>query len=200
MPSAESVAPLLLGHWLIRNLPSGPCGGPIVEVEAYLAGHDPASHAFGGETNRNRVMFGPPGRAYVYLIYGFHFCVNVVCRRAGCAEAVLIRALEAERGLVTMRFNRPVETNFALTNGPGKLCAALAIDRKLDGVDLCDVCSPLFIARNPKVARFRVQRGPVVASARIGLTKAADLPLRFYLSGSPFLSRRVRVTAEPSSG
>jgi DNA-3-methyladenine glycosylase len=190
-PSAEAVAPLLLGHWLIRNLPTGPCGGPIVEVEAYHE-EDPASHAFGGETKRNRAMYGPPGHAYVYLIYGFHFCVNAVCRRAGCAEAVLIRALEAEAGLEAMRLNRPAATTFALTNGPGKLCAALAIDRKLDGVDLCDDSSPLFIARNPDVARFRRQRGPVAASPRIGITKAAGLPLRFYLSGSPFLSRRAR--------
>ena len=198
-PSAEIVAPLLLGHWLVRNLPSGPCGGPIVEVEAYLTG-DPASHAFGGPTARNRVMYGPPGHAYVYLIYGFHFCVNAVCQPAGCAEAVLIRALETAVGLDAMRQNRPAVTTFALTNGPGKLSAALAIDRKLDGVDLCDASSPLYIARNPNVARFRRQRGPVAASTRIGLTKAAGLPLRFYLSRSLFLSRRVRSGAAPSSG
>jgi DNA-3-methyladenine glycosylase len=198
-PSAESVAPLLLGHWLIRNLPSGPCGGPIVEVEAYLAG-DPASHAFGGQTTRNRVMYGAPGHAYVYLIYGFHFCANIVCRPAGYAEAVLIRALEAEAGLEAMRLNRPSATTHALTNGPGKLCAALAIARTLDGVDLCDDSSPLFIARNPNLARFRRQRGPLAASARIGITKAAGLPLRFYLSGSPFLSRPARAGAAPSSG
>jgi DNA-3-methyladenine glycosylase len=190
---------LLLGHWLIRNLPSGPCGGPIVEAEAYLA-DDPASHGFGGETARNRAMYGPPGRAYVYLIYGFHFCVNAVCRRSGCAEAVLIRALEGETGLEAMRQNRTAATTFALTNGPGKLCAALAIDRSLDNVDLCDAASPLFIARNPNLARFRRQRGPVAASARIGITKAAALPLRFYLSGSPFLSRPARAGAGPSSG
>ena len=126
-PSAEAVAPLLLGHWLIRNLPSGPCGGPIVEAEAYLA-DDPASHGFGGETARNRAMYGPPGRAYVYLIYGFHFCVNAVCRPAAQAEAVLIRAIEAEFGLELMRQNRHVPSAIQLTNGPGKLCAALAID------------------------------------------------------------------------
>src|SRR5580658_634285 len=126
-PSAEVVAPRLLGHWLIRNLPSGPCGGPIVEVEAYLGDEDPASHAFGGETTRNRVMYGPPGHAYVYFIYGFHYCVNAVCRRAGCAEAVLIRALEAEAGLEAMSQNRTAATTFGMTNGPGKLCEALAI-------------------------------------------------------------------------
>jgi DNA-3-methyladenine glycosylase len=198
-PSAEEVAPLLLGHWLVRNLPSGPCGGPIVEVEAYLTG-DPASHGFGGERRRNRPLYGPPGRAYVYLIYGFHCCANVVCRPAGCAEAVLIRALEVGTGLEAMRRNRPAATTFALTNGPGKLCAALAIDRTLDGVDVCDVSSPLFIAKNPNLAQFRRRRGPLVISPRIGITKAAGLPLRFYLSGSPFLSRPALSGAAPSSG
>jgi DNA-3-methyladenine glycosylase len=197
-PSSAVVAPRLLGHWLIRNSPAGPCGGPIVEVEAYHE-DDPASHAFGGETTRNRAMYGPPGHAYVYLIYGFHFCVNAVCRPAGRAEAVLIRAIEAEMGMDLMRRNREAATTIALTNGPGKLCAALAIDRKLDGVDLCDTSSPFFIARNQNLARFRRQRGPVVVSARIGITKAAALPLRFYLGGSPFISRRVRASAAPSS-
>jgi len=190
-PSARTVARRLLGHWLIRNLPGGPCGGRIVEAEAYLA-DDPASHGYGGETARNRAMYGPPGRAYVYLIYGFHCCVNAVCRPPGCAEAVLIRAIEAEAGADLMRQNRPVPATIALSNGPGKLCAALAIDRALDGVDLCDAGSPLFIARNPNVARFRRQRGPLLASARIGITRAAERPLRFHLDGSAFISRRTR--------
>ncbi len=197
-PSSVVVAPRLLGHWLIRNSPDGPCGGPIVEVEAYHE-DDPASHAFGGETARNRVMYGPPGRAYVYLIYGFHFCVNAVCRLAGRAEAVLIRAIEAEVGLDVMHRNRKAATTIALTNGPGKLCAALAIDRNLDGVDLCDASSPLFIAKNPHWTRFRRQRCPVAVSTRIGLTKAASYPLRFYLGGSPFISRPHRANAVPSS-
>jgi len=197
-PSAETVAPLLLGHWLVRNLPEGPCGGPIVETEAYLE-DDPASHAFAGESARNRGMYGPPGHAYVYFIYGFHFCVNAVCRGPGRAEAVLIRAIEAGRGLEIMRQNREAATTVALTNGPGKLCSALAINRKLDGADLCDASSPLFIARSPDLARFRRRRGPVTASARIGVTKAAGLPLRFYLGGSPFISRLARASAAPSS-
>ena len=197
-PSAQWVAPRLLGHWLIRQFPEGFCGGPIVETEAYLA-DDPASHAYGGQTARNRAMFGPPGGAYVYLIYGFHFCVNAVCHRSGRAEAVLIRAVETQFGRETMRRNRTAPTTIGLTNGPGKLCAALAIDRKIDGTDLCDAAAPLFIARNPQVARFRRQRGPVVIATRVGITRAAHLPLRFFLDGSPFISRRVRAAGTRSS-
>jgi DNA-3-methyladenine glycosylase len=188
-PSAALVAPKLLGHWLIRNTPEGICGGPIVETEAYLV-DDPASHGYGGETTRNRAMFGPPGRAYVYLIYGFHFCVNAVCHRPGRAEAVLIRAIEAEFGEELMRENRQVATTVALTNGPGKLCAALAIDRKLDASDLCDATAPLFIAKNPHVAKFRRTQGPTVIATRVGITRAAHLPLRFFLERSAFVSRR----------
>lgn len=197
-PSARQVAPQLLGHWLIRRLPEGFCGGPIVETEAYLTG-DPASHAYNGQTARNRVMFGPPGVSYVYLIYGFHFCVNAVCHRAGRAEAVLIRAIEAEFGVEMMRKNRYAPTATSLSNGPGKLCAALAVDRKLDGTDLCDAAASLFIARNPQVSRFRRQRGPIVVGARVGITRAAHLPLRFFLDGSSFISRRIREAGAPSS-
>ncbi len=197
-PSADAVASLLLGHWLVRNLPSGPCGGPIVETEAYLV-DDPASHGFGGERKRNRSMYGPPGYAYVYLIYGFHYCVNAVCRPAGCAEAILIRALEPEFGMDAMRKHRVAPAEAGLTNGPGKLCAALKINRELDGADLCDAASPVFIARNPEAAKFRKERGPVAASVRIGITKAAERPLRFYLEGSAFISRRARSSAAPSS-
>jgi len=188
-PSAEGVAPALLGHWLIRNTPNGPCGGPIVETEAYLVG-DPACHGAPGPTARNRVMFGAPGRGYVYLIYGFYFCMNAVCQPQGVAEAVLIRAVEVALGEEFMRKRRLVDATRHLTNGPGKLCLAMGIDRRLDGIDLCDAMSPLFIARNPAAVRFREERGPVVTTTRIGLTKAAELPLRFYLEGSPFVSKR----------
>ncbi len=197
-PSADAVAPLLLGHWLVRNLPSGPCGGPIVETEAYLA-DDPASHGFGGERKRNRSMYGPPGRAYVYLIYGFHCCVNAVCRPAGCAEAILIRAIEPEFGMDAMRMHRVSPTAASLTNGPGKLCAALKINREFDGVDLCGAASPVFFAINPKATKFCKERGPITASVRIGITKAAEMPLRFCLEGSGFISRRARSSAAPSS-
>jgi len=192
-PSAKVVAPALLGHWLIRNTANGPCGGPIVETEAYLVG-DPACHGAPGPTARNRVMFGGPGHGYVYLIYGNYFCMNAVCQPTGVAEAVLLRAVEVALGEEMMRKRRPVAAARDLTNGPGKLCQAMHIDRGLDGADLCDARSPLFIARDPAVEKFRRQRGPVVITARIGLTKAADLPLRFYLEGSGFVSRRKRLS------
>jgi len=188
-PSANAVAPALLGHWLIRNTPSGPCGGPIVETEAYLVG-DPACHGSPGPTARNRVMFGEPGHAYVYFIYGNYFCMNVVCRPPGVAEAVLIRAVEVALGEERMLKRRPLAAPRDLTNGPGKLCMAMDIDRSLDGVDLCDAGSPLFIARNPSVASFCKQRGRLMTTTRIGLTKAAHLPLRFCLPGSTFVSQR----------
>lgn len=191
-PSAKVVAPQLLGHWLIRNTASGPCGGPMVETEAYLV-DDPACHGAPGPTKRNRVLFGAPGRSYVYLIYGFHFCANAVCRPAGVAEAVLVRAIEPVFGIEMMQHQRPVERERELTNGPGKLCQALNIDRSLDGINLCDPHSALFIAENPEIKRFRKQRGPMVTTTRIGITVAAALPLRFYLDGSLFVSKRATI-------
>jgi len=188
-PSAKNVAPRLLGHWLIRHTPDGPCGGPIVETEAYLDG-DPACHGAPGLTTRNRVMFGAPGHGYVYLIYGLHYCVNAVCRPSGVAEAVLIRAVEPAFGEPWMRDQRPAGKAANLTNGPAKLCEAMNISRGLDGVDLCDPHAALFITENPEVKTFRREHGPVVTTARIGIIKAAALPLRFYLEGSPFVSRR----------
>lgn len=180
----------MLGHFLIRNTSDGPCGGAIVETEAYLVG-DPASHNAPGLTNRNRVMFGHPGHAYVYLIYGFHFCVNAVCRPAGIAEAVLIRAVEATVGEKRMLAERPVKKPRELTNGPGKLCQAMNITRSLNGADLCDAKSELFIAENPELKKFQKAKGPVITTTRIGITKAAGLPLRFYLDGSEFVSRKL---------
>jgi DNA-3-methyladenine glycosylase len=188
-PSAKVVAPKLLGHFLIRNTPNGPCGGAIVETEAYLVG-DAACHGAPGLTNRNRVIFGHPGHAYVYLIYGFHFCVNAVCRPAGIAEALLIRAVEPTFGENLMAAHRPVNKPRDLTNGPGKLCQAMNITRQLDGIDLCNADSELFIAENPDLKKFRKEKGPMVTTTRIGITKAAALPLRFYLEGSEFVSRR----------
>jgi len=188
-PSAKIVAAQLLGHWLIRNTPAGPCGGVIVETEAYLR-DDPAAHGFSGPTPRNRVMFGGPGHGYVYLIYGYHFCVNAVCRPTGVAEAVLLRAIEPTFGEESLRRQRPVGDRRSLTNGPAKLCEAMQIDRGLDGIDLCDSTSALFIAQNPQAQGFRRDYGPIAKSPRIGITKAAGLPLRFFLDGSPYVSQR----------
>jgi DNA-3-methyladenine glycosylase len=187
-PSAEVVAPRLLGHWLIRNTRDGPAGGPIVETEAYLC-DDPACHAAPGLTARNRVMFGPPGHGYVYFIYGNHYCVNAVCRPAGIGEAVLIRAIEGVLNPTFMREHRPKHEGQRLTNGPAKLCQALDIERGLDGVDLCDQRGPLWIGKDLELSQFLHERGPVITSRRIGITKAAHLPLRFYLEKSPYVSR-----------
>src|SRR5689334_11176973 len=131
-PSAELVAQKLLGHFLLRRTPGGAwTGGAIIEAEAYLA-NDPACHGFRRETVRNRSMYGPPGRAYVYFIYGNYFCFNAVCSRRGTAEAVLIRAIEPMFGENWMRQNRPVANRLQLTSGPSKLCLALHIERDFD--------------------------------------------------------------------
>jgi DNA-3-methyladenine glycosylase len=189
LASASVVAPLLLGHWLIRRTRADCCGGVIVETEAYLA-DDPACHAFRGPTARNRAMFGPPGHAYVYFIYGTHHCVNAVCRPQGYGEAVLIRAIETDWGEDAMRLRRKVTHAHQLTNGPGKLCAALHIERELDGADLCAAAGSLLIASNPDRSSLLLSRGPIVTAPRVGLTKAADRLLRFYLAGSPCVSRK----------
>ena len=189
LPSAETVAPLLLGHWLVRNTPGGSSGGIIVETEAYLA-HDPSCHGYKRETARNRAMYGAPGRAYVYFIYGNHWCFNAVCRPAGVAEAVLVRAIEPGFGVEWMQGNRRVFSAHGLTNGPAKFCAALQIDRTLDSANLCDRESPVFIARNPAREQLLDTLGPITTTTRIGLSKAADWPLRFYLGGSRYVSRR----------
>ena len=134
-------------------------------------------------------MWGPNGRAYVYLIYGCHHCVNTVCRPEGIAEAVLIRALHPKIGLQKMRKNRTVNKNLNLTNGPAKLCAALDIDRRLDGIDICSEKSPLFVGRNSELKKTDRKRLQITTTKRIGISKAADLPLRYYLDGNPYVSR-----------
>lgn len=189
LPSARIVARRLLGHLLLRRTREGWCGGPIVETEAYLS-DDPACHGARGETARNRSMWGPSGRAYVYFIYGNYFCVNAVCQPAGVAEAVLIRAIEPLIGREIMEKNRRVSDPRLLTNGPGKLCLAMDIKRELDRVDMTDSASPLQVVRNPGLEAYRRRNGPVVVGKRIGITLAADLPLRFYFSKNAYVSGR----------
>lgn len=197
-PGARVVAPRLLGHWLIRRTPEGLCGGPIVETEAYTR-NDPACHAFRGRTERNRVMWEHPGHAYVYLIYGFYYCFNTVCRPHGQPEAVLVRAIEAHWGLDWMLRHRPVENENQLTSGPGKLCVALQIKKDLDGADICDPRASVVVAANPRVKQFRRSRGPIIQTTRIGIQLGAELPFRFYLDKSPFVSKRVARPRIPAS-
>jgi DNA-3-methyladenine glycosylase len=167
------VARDLLGKWLVRRARKTSIIGRIVEVEAYLGPHDLASHSARGCTPRNQAMFGPPGHAYVYLIYGMHHCLNVVTESAGHGAAVLLRALE------------PVQNLSANASGPGRLCRALAIDRQFDGYDL--LSPDLFLAAPPKAEVFSIARSP-----RVGVDYArhwARRHLRFYIRGNSFVSR-----------
>jgi DNA-3-methyladenine glycosylase len=169
---AATVAPELLGATFLVN----GVGGRIVEVEAYHPA-DPASHSFRGPTSRNGSMFAGPPRLYVYRSYGIHWCANIVC---GGASAILLRALEPTDGLPAMRKRRGLEDTRALCSGPGKLCAALGITGELDGRMLD---APPFSLTLPDT-RCRPAVGP-----RIGISKAVEVPWRFGIAGSPFLSR-----------
>ena len=187
---AAALAPQLLGLWLVRRLPEGLCAARIVETEAYPAG-DPASHAFRGKTRRNQSMFGPPGRAYLYFIYGNHWCFNVVCRPEGAGEAVLVRAVEPVLGEALLRARRSAAGE-NLCNGPAKLCAAFDLDRRHDGADLCDPAGAVWVAVPDHLAETTAAQGPVIVTTRIGLSRAAGAPFRFYLEASPWVSRRAK--------
>lgn len=191
--SAAAVAPDLLGHYLLRRIDNKWCGGIIVETEAYIK-NDPACHAYiGGKvlhTPRVKVLWGRPGHAYVYVIYGMYHCFNVACCPEGMAEAVLVRAIEPVREIEIMQQLRPVAKIRQLTNGPGKLCAAMSMDRKLDGEDLCDINSEVIVAKNPDRESIVAELGSIAIGPRIGLKVAADWPLRFGLRQSEFLSRK----------
>jgi len=189
--AADAVAPDLLGRYLVRETPAGRLTLRLVEVEAYLGADDPASHAFRGRTARNASMFLAGGRAYVYFVYGMHFCMNVVCGPAGVPHAVLLRAGEAVEGAVEMAARRGLAGRAAartLAGGPARLCEALGIDRELDGVGL--------LRGELRLTEGEPARGALVAAGpRIGVGyagEAARWPLRFGVAGSIALSRPLR--------
>jgi DNA-3-methyladenine glycosylase len=176
--SVHEVAPELIGVTLLVD----GVGGMIVEAEAYDH-EDPAAHGYRGPTARNASMFGPPGHAYVYRSYGIHWCLNLVCEEEGIASAVLLRALEPTHGLDVMRLRRGVEEPRLLCAGPGRLCQALAVNRVHDGLALDEP---------PFGLEARGSHGDVVRGPRVGITRAADRPWRYGLSGSRYLSRPLR--------
>ncbi len=185
--SPEKVARLLLGKLIVRRRGSSILAGRIVETEAYLGLDDPASHSAPGKTARNSVLFGPPGYAYVYFIYGMHYCLNVSCEPDGRAGGVLFRALEPLIGLAQMARLRDLAPDARprlLTSGPARLCEALDVTRPRDnGKNFLDEASDLQLRDDG----FRVRS--VSVSPRIGITKAADRELRFTVDGSAFLTR-----------
>jgi len=185
------LARALLGRVLVHDDPrAGRLAGLIVETEAYAGADDPASHAYRGETPRNRVMFGPPGVAYVYFTYGMHHCFNVVCGAVGQPSAVLVRALEPLLGLAAMQRRRAGVEGGRVARGPGSLARAMGLDLRLDGADLTR--GPLWIADLPprRLGR-RIGRGP-----RVGITRAATFPWRYWLIGSAAVSAGPRLRSE----
>jgi DNA-3-methyladenine glycosylase len=173
--SVHDVAPELIGATLLVD----GVGGKIVEVEAYDH-EDPAAHGYRGRTARNAAMFGPPGHAYVYRSYGMHWCVNLVCGDEGVAAAVLLRALEPTHGLDVMRDRRGLDRPRLFCSGPGRLCQALAITSEHDGLPLDEP---------PFELHERETTPDLVTGPRIGITRAADVPWRYGLAGSRYVSR-----------
>ncbi len=189
------VARRLLGKVLVRENPGVRLTARIVEVEAYLGAEDPAAHSAAGKTLRNSVLFGPPGHAYVYFIYGNHYCLNVSCEPEGKAGGVLFRAVEPLTGIEEMARARGIEIGdmgdlpekdwAKLTSGPGRMSEAFGITRSRDNdLDLTSPKSSLWIGDDGYRARN------IVATPRIGITKAADLPLRYIIAGNRFVSGR----------
>ena len=186
------VAQELLCKTLVHKTDEGIISGKIVETEAYLGQEDPGSHAYRGVTSRNKIMFGPAGKAYIYFIYGNHYCLNVVTEKDGVGGAVLIRALEPEKGIELMKKNRRIDRPFAcLTNGPSKLTKALGITGSMNGVDLSR--SKLFIM--PQIGSRKKQSSPkdfnIISTGRIGIKKGKNLPYRYYIEGNRFVSRTI---------
>jgi DNA-3-methyladenine glycosylase len=190
---ALDVAPELLGCVLEADSAAGPVAVRITEVEAYSGQTDPASHAYRRKSGRNQVMFGAPGFAYVYQIYGLHFCVNLVCQPAGVAEAVLLRAGQVVEGTEVAWERRPAaRAEIQLARGPALLCQVLAIDRRFDGTDVCAGNSPVRIlgpGPGDAPAPGMIRTGP-----RVGVTQAADYPWRFWIDGDRSVSAYRRAT------
>lgn len=188
------VARQLLGKVLVRETADLILTARIVEVEAYLGVDDPAAHSAAGRTLRNAVLFGPPGHAYIYFIYGNHYCLNVSCEPEGQAGGVLFRALEPLSGIEVMARARQVQVSSPsdlpkLTSGPGRLCEAFGITRARDnGLDLTSPTSGLWIGDDQHRPR-KISQGP-----RIGISKAAEMPLRYFLTDNPFVSGRRTIT------
>jgi DNA-3-methyladenine glycosylase len=176
--SVHEVAPELIGATFLF----GSTGGVIVELEAYHH-TEPAAHSFGGVTDRNAVMFGPAGHAYVYRSYGLHWCVNFVCETAGSAAAVLIRAVAPTTGIALMRRRRGLKEERLLCSGPGRLTQAMGITHAHNGLPLDE--APFSLIARP-------DKPDIVTGPRIGITKAMDLPWRYGLAGSPHLSKPFR--------
>ena len=176
--SVHDVAPELIGATLLVD----GVGGTIVEVEAYHH-TDPAAHSYTGLTPRTAVMFGPPGFAYVYRSYGIHWCVNFVCEAEGSASAVLIRAIEPTAGIAAMQRRRGMKEPRALCSGPGKLCEALGVSIRHNGLPL---------DRPPFELRGRTAAPEIAVGPRIGITKAVEQPWRYGLKGSRYLSKPFR--------
>jgi DNA-3-methyladenine glycosylase len=179
-PDTAALARFLIGKLVVRELPEGVVSGRIVETEAYVIG-DAAGHAFRGMTPRNRSLFLERGRAYVYLAYGSSWMLNVSSESEGIGAGVLIRALEPLEGVALMQRNRGLERLRDLARGPGRLCEALRIDRRLDGLDLCRK-GPLWLAHDNYDAR------EIGQSVRIGITREADRNLRYFVRDNPFVS------------
>ena len=179
--SALEIAPRLLNCRLVRTIDGHQLSGRIVEVEAYDQ-TDAASHSYKGRTPRTDVMFGPAGHLYVYFTYGMHYCCNIVVGRPGEGAAVLIRALEPLTGLPQMQVNRHGRPESELTNGPAKVCQALAIDRSMNGHELTQ--APLLLEQQPALTP-----SAIVQTTRIGISREQDKPWRFYVRGNAFISK-----------
>lgn len=175
-----TVAKELLGTFLVADLPEGKTVGRIMETEAYLNSGDPASHSFRGKTKRNSVMFGPPGHAYVYFIYGMYYCVNAVTAKEGIGEAVLIRALEPVEGIKLMEKRRGVTDIYNLCSGPGKLTMAMGITKGLNRIGLFG--PEVYILSSDSYPGYQAPKNnEIKVSPRIGISKGTEHPLRFCI-------------------